>query len=117
MRWKPTLLLTLAALAAALPAAGAERLIVLNKSDDTASILDAASGKPLATIPVGHGPHEVAVLAGGRLAAVADYGDGRNPAARSRSSISTRTSRRARSSCRKGLARTASSRCWTAGSS
>jgi len=79
MRWRPTFLLTLAALAGALPAAGAERLIVLNKSDDTASILDAASGKALATIPVGHGPHEVAVLAGGRLAAVADYGDREKP--------------------------------------
>jgi YVTN family beta-propeller protein len=71
--------LFVAALALAAPAGAADRLIVLNKSDDTASILDAASGASLATIPVGHGPHEAAVLAGGRIAAVADYGDRERP--------------------------------------
>src|SRR4029453_10948578 len=79
MRWKPTLLLSFAVVGLAFSARGDERLIVLNKSDDTASILDAVSGKALATILVGHGPHEVAVLAGGRTAAVADYGDRGRP--------------------------------------
>ena len=54
-------------------------LVVLNKSDDTASILDAATGKAKATVPVGHGPHEVEVLAGGRTAAVSNYGDRARP--------------------------------------
>lgn len=60
-------------------AAGADLLIVLNKSDDTASILDAATGKATATVPVGHGPHEAEVLAGGRTAAVSNYGDRAQP--------------------------------------
>src|SRR5262249_31755863 len=57
----------------------ADLLVILNKSDDTASILEAATGKSLATIPVGHGPHEAEVVAGGRLAAGANYGDREKP--------------------------------------
>lgn len=53
----------------------ADRLVVLNKSDDTASILDAGTGRVLATVPVGHGPHEAEALPDGRTAAVSDYGD------------------------------------------
>lgn len=63
--------------AGVLPAA--DLLVVLNKSDDTASLLDASTGKAVATVPVGHGPHEAEVLAGGRLAAVSNYGDGARP--------------------------------------
>jgi len=62
------------ALAAALPAAEPERLVIANKSDDTVSILDARSGKAHATASVGKGPHEVEVLAGKKTAAVSDYG-------------------------------------------
>jgi YVTN family beta-propeller protein len=54
--------------------AGADSLIVLNKSDHTASLFDAATGKPTATVAVGKGPHEVEVLAGGKTAAVSNYG-------------------------------------------
>ena len=72
-------LLVFAALSLTASAFAAERLIVLNKSDDTASILDAANGNVLATLPVGHGPHEVAVLSDGRTAAVSDYGDRDKP--------------------------------------
>jgi YVTN family beta-propeller protein len=79
MRRRRFPLLFAALLAVALRAAADDRLIILNKSDDTASILDVSSGKVTATIPVGHGPHEVAVLAGGRTAAVADYGDRDRP--------------------------------------
>jgi YVTN family beta-propeller protein len=68
----------LAGLVAAAPLLAA-RLIVLNKSDDTASILDASTGKTIATVPVGHGPHEAAVLADGKTCAVADYGDRGRP--------------------------------------
>ena len=57
----------------------ADLLVALNKSDDTASILDAKSGAVRGTIPVGHGPHEVEVLAGRRTAVVANYGDRERP--------------------------------------
>jgi YVTN family beta-propeller protein len=49
-------------------------LIVVNKSDDTVTILDAKTGAARATVPVGKGPHEVEVLADGKTAAVSDYG-------------------------------------------
>ena len=52
----------------------ADVLIILNKSDNTASILDAKTGAAKATVPVGKGPHEVEVLAGGKTAAVSNYG-------------------------------------------
>jgi len=68
----------LAAFAAAallLPAdAVADSLIVLNKSDHTASLFDAATGRPRGTVAVGKGPHEAEVLADGRTAAVSNYG-------------------------------------------
>jgi len=75
--------LVLAGLAAAVAAApkqpavsGPPRdmLVVLNKSDNTASVLDLASGKALATLPTGFGPHEVTILPGGRVAVVSNYG-------------------------------------------
>lgn len=36
-------------------------LLVLNKSDNTVSMIDLASRKVLATLPTGVGPHEAAV--------------------------------------------------------
>ena len=57
----------------------AATLVVLNKSDDTVSLLDPASGEGRATIGVGGGPHEVAVTADGRFAYVANYGTGPDP--------------------------------------
>lgn len=57
------------------PSAGREALVVLNKSDATASLLDAATGEALAVLPTGAGPHEVAVRADGALAVVSDYGE------------------------------------------
>ena len=66
--------LGLAAGAAAAPAPPAGTLIVLNKSEATASLLHAASGTIAATVPVGEGPHEVAVSPDGRTAAVSNYG-------------------------------------------
>lgn len=67
------------ALLATRGATASDRLIVLNKSDDTASIVEASSGKVLATLPVGHGPHEVSVLSDGATPAVSDYGDRDHP--------------------------------------
>ena len=59
--------------------APAGRLVILNKSDDTATIVEAETGKAVATIPVGHAPHEAAVLSDGRTCAVSDYGDREKP--------------------------------------
>ncbi|HTO76064.1 MAG TPA: beta-propeller fold lactonase family protein [Thermoanaerobaculia bacterium] len=74
------LLLSGAAAAAPAPAPrSSDRIVILNKSDDTATIVEAVTGKSVATIPVGHGPHEAAVLADGRTCAVSDYGDREKP--------------------------------------
>lgn len=50
-------------------------LVILNKADHTASILNAEDGKLIATIKTGTAPHEVAISADGKLAAVGNYGD------------------------------------------
>lgn len=49
-------------------------LIVTNKTPSTATIIDVASGRTLATLPTGIGPHEVVVSTDGRVAVVTDYG-------------------------------------------
>jgi YVTN family beta-propeller protein len=58
----------------ALSAQAADLLIVLNKSDDTASILDAKTGVARGTVSVGHAPHEAEVLADLGIVAVSNYG-------------------------------------------
>lgn len=57
----------------------AATLIVANKAEATVSLMDLASGKVAATLPVGTGPHEVAVSRDGRLALIANYGTGPQP--------------------------------------
>ena len=52
----------------------AGRLVVLNKAEASASLLDLATGAERARLPVGVGPHEVAISPDGRLAVVANYG-------------------------------------------
>lgn len=55
--------------------AGAQgSLIILNKGEATASIVSLADGRTTATIPVGDGPHEIAVSRDGRWAMAANYG-------------------------------------------
>jgi YVTN family beta-propeller protein len=49
-------------------------LVVLNKAEATASLIDLASGRSVAALPTGDGPHEVAVSPDGRLAVVSNYG-------------------------------------------
>ncbi len=49
-------------------------LLVTNKAPATATIIDVASGRVLATLPTGQGPHEVVVSRDGRVAVVTDYG-------------------------------------------
>jgi DNA-binding beta-propeller fold protein YncE len=52
-------------------------LLVLSKQDHTLAIVDPATLKPLARIPVGDDPHEVVASADGRTAYVSNYGFGR----------------------------------------
>ncbi len=49
-------------------------IVVSNMNDNTATALDAATGRTLATIPTGEGPHEVAISRDGRWALVSNYG-------------------------------------------
>jgi YVTN family beta-propeller protein len=50
-------------------------LLVANKAEHSVSVINLKEGKVIATIPVGYGPHEVAVSSSGKIAAVANYGD------------------------------------------
>ncbi len=80
MRFTMAILLFLTCLAAgAARATSEELLIILNKSDNTASIVDAKTGVARATVPVGKGPHEVEVLSDSRTAAVSNYGNREEP--------------------------------------
>ena len=51
-----------------------ELLVVGNKRDNTATLIDVASRRTLATLPTGDGPHEIAASSDGRWAVVANYG-------------------------------------------
>lgn len=59
---------------AAAHAAPAQTLVVLNKAEATASLLNPRTGETDATIPVGDGPHEAAITPDGRTAVVCNYG-------------------------------------------
>ncbi len=50
-------------------------IVVANQQAASASVVDAASMKTVATIPVGVGPHEVTISPDGRWAVVSIYGD------------------------------------------
>jgi DNA-binding beta-propeller fold protein YncE len=49
-------------------------IIASNMNDNTATMIDAASGRAITTLPTGEGPHEVAVSHDGRWALVSNYG-------------------------------------------
>src|SRR5436305_8950536 len=53
-------------------------LVVLNEAQASASIISLADGRTIATMPVGDGPHEVAISPDGNWAVAANYG-GRTP--------------------------------------
>jgi len=53
--------------------------IVTNKAPATATIIDVASGATLATLPTGHGPHEIVLSRDGGTAVITDYGTGARP--------------------------------------
>ncbi len=55
------------------------RLLVVNKSGHSLSVLDPSSGREVATVPTGRSPHEVAVSPDGRFAYVTDYGSAEEP--------------------------------------
>ena len=55
-------------------ATSADLLVVLNKSDHEAALVDPGSLKTLAKLATGHGPHEAAVSPDGRRVYVANYG-------------------------------------------
>jgi YVTN family beta-propeller protein len=64
-------LLTISALVLPVRAA---TLVVLNKSEHNASLIDPESGKTITKLPVGRGPHELIVSPDGRTAYVSNFG-------------------------------------------
>ena len=71
-------LLMLLATLAALPAP-AETLLVVRKTDDAMDFIDPGSGLRLATVALGHAPHEVSVSPDGQRAVVSNYGTREQP--------------------------------------
>jgi DNA-binding beta-propeller fold protein YncE len=69
-----TLALTVTAAARAQVAGLTGTLVVTNKTPSTATIIDVASGRTLATLPTGPTPHEVVLSSDGALAVITDYG-------------------------------------------
>lgn len=71
----------LATLGAALgmSSACAETLLVVRKSGNALDFVDPGSGLRLATVPIGHAPHEVSVAPDGRRAVVSNYGTREQP--------------------------------------
>jgi YVTN family beta-propeller protein len=67
------LVLVLAGWLAAAPVV-AETLLVVRKTDDAVDFMDPGSGLRLASVALGHAPHEVSVSPDGRRAAVTNYG-------------------------------------------
>ena len=57
----------------------AETLLVVRKTGDAMDFVDPGSGLRLATVALGHAPHEVSVAPDGRRAAVANYGTREQP--------------------------------------
>lgn len=72
--------LSLLATVAAAPMSSAQvaglsgTLVVTNKTPSTATIVDVASGRTLATLPTGTNPHEIVISSDGALAAITDFG-------------------------------------------
>ncbi len=66
--------MALLAAAVAAPRPGPATLVVLNKSDHEAALVDPDSYQVLAKLPTGKGPHEVAASPDGHSAYVSNYG-------------------------------------------
>ncbi len=67
--------------AGSLPSAqsSSSRLLVLNKENADMAIVDPSSGKVLARVPVGQGPHELVTSTDGKIAYASNYGTGPAP--------------------------------------
>jgi len=61
--------------------AGAETLVVLNKAEASASLIDLDSGTVVATLPTGEGPHEAAASPDGTRVLATNYGTRNAPGA------------------------------------
>jgi YVTN family beta-propeller protein len=70
-----------AILLASVPAARAQTLVVLNKSEASASLVDVVRRTAVATLPTGDGPHEAAASPDGRTVVVTNYGTREAPGA------------------------------------
>ena len=57
----------------------ADTLLVVRKTDNALDFVDPGSGLRLASVPLGHAPHEVSVAPDGKRAAVTNYGTGEQP--------------------------------------
>lgn len=82
MKLRASTLLAVPLLAAAAPAPAQETgpaLVVLNKSDDEAVVVDPTTYRVVAALPTGAAPHEVAVSPDGGRAYVTDYGTADEP--------------------------------------
>jgi YVTN family beta-propeller protein len=73
-----TLLLTATTVAAQVPGLTGT-VIVTNKAPGTATIVDVGTGRTLAALPTGNGPHEIVASRDGSIAVVTDYGTGPAP--------------------------------------
>lgn len=73
-RMRTASILAAALTATLVPSIQASTLIVANKSEATVSLVSLPSGKIAATLPVGTGPHEVAISRDGKRALVSNYG-------------------------------------------
>ncbi len=54
-------------------------VVVANMNDNTATVIDLATQRTIATLPTGAGPHEVAISHNGRWAVVSNYGPQKEP--------------------------------------
>jgi YVTN family beta-propeller protein len=75
----PTLALLLAASLGIARETPHGTIVASNMRDNTATVIDAASGKVIATITTGEAPHEVATTHDGRFAVVSNYGTRERP--------------------------------------
>ena len=74
MRVRRPLFVVILALLVAVPVWAEGLLIVLNKSDHQAALVDPQSYQVVARLPTGRGPHEAAASPDGSIVYVADYG-------------------------------------------
>jgi len=75
----PPLLLALVVLGASTRETPRGTIVASNMRDNTATVIDAASRKVLATLPTGEAPHEVATTHDGKWAVVSNYGTRERP--------------------------------------